>query len=68
MIDRLAGGEVGVVGGRLEALAERRQGRVGDVLDVAARRVRGLDLARVGVEGDDLVAASAKATASGRPT
>ena len=39
----------------LEAVAERRQVGVGDVLDVAAPVVQRLDLAGVGVEPDDLV-------------
>ena len=53
---RFAGGEVGVVGAGPEAVAKRRQGGVGDVLDVAAALAEGLDLARVDVEADDLVA------------
>ena len=42
-------------GRRAQALGERRQGRVGHVLDVAAAGVQRLDLGRVDVEADHLV-------------
>ena len=45
-----------MVRGRAEAVAERREAGVRDVLDVAAALVQRLDLAGVGVEPDHIVA------------
>ena len=42
--------------GGAQAIAQRREGRVGDVLDVALAFAEGGDLARVEVEADHLVA------------
>jgi hypothetical protein len=44
------------VRGRPEAIAERRQALVVDVLDLAAARVDAVDRALIDVDSDDLVA------------